>query len=566
LFAAARPDSLGATKVREIRHVAALRQTDSSTHSAADPDCDALIIGAGMSGLYQLYRLRELGLRVRALEAGSNLGGTWYWNRYPGARFDSESYSYGYSFSKELLQEWNWSEHFAGQPETLRYLNHVADKFDLRRDIQFRSRVTAAHYDENTRSWTLALENDSRLRCRFLITAIGPLSTPTLPRIEGRDSFKGESFHTARWPHEPVDFRGKRVAVIGTGATGVQTIQTIAKDVGHLTVFQRTPNWCAPLHNGKIDAETQAKIKAGYPEMFARCQETFACFLHTPDPRGAFEVSDEEREAFYERLYGERGFGIWQGNFRDILIDRKANATISDFVARKIRQRVKNQAIAEKLIPKNHGFGTRRLPLETFYYEVYNQDNVELVDITETPIERITSAGIKTSAKQYAFDIIIYATGFDAITGSFDRIDFRGAGGATLKEKWQHGPQTYLGIMVHEFPNMMMLMGPHTALGNIPRSIEYSVEWVTGLVRFARDNNLTRLEATAAGVESWTDHVKALGVGLLSNEVNSWMTGINSNVEGKQTRIIARYSGSAPAYRARCDEVSAKGYEELRLG
>jgi cation diffusion facilitator CzcD-associated flavoprotein CzcO len=540
--------------------------TSRQTESPSDLDYDTIIIGAGMSGLYQLYRLRELGLRVRVLEAGTNVGGTWYWNRYPGARFDSESYSYGYSFSKELLEEWDWSEHFAGQPETLRYLNHVADKFDLRRDIQFKSRVSAAHYDEGARSWALTLEDGSRFRTRFLITAIGPLSTPTLPNIAGRDSFRGPSFHTAQWPHDPVDFKGKRVAVIGTGATGVQTIQTIAKDVGHLTVFQRTPNWCAPLHNGRIDAETQKAIKAGYPEMFARCQETFACFLHTPDPRGTFEVSDEEREAFYEKLYGERGFGIWQGNFRDILTDRKANATISDFVARKIRQRVKNQALAEKLIPKNHGFGTRRLPLETFYYEVYNRDNVELIDITETPIERITSRGIKTSAKEFEFDIIIYATGFDALTGSFDKIDFCGAGDARLKDKWKHGPQTYLGIMVHEFPNMMMLMGPHTALGNIPRSIEYSVDWVTGLMRFARDNKLTRLEATTAGVESWTDHVKALGVGLLSNEVNSWMTGINSNVEGKQTRIIARYSGSAPAYRARCDEVAAKGYEEMRLG
>jgi cation diffusion facilitator CzcD-associated flavoprotein CzcO len=294
----------------------------TNTGATPIPDFDAIIIGAGMSGLYQLYRLREQGFRVRVFEAGTDVGGTWYWNRYPGARFDSESYSYGYSFSKELLQEWDWSEHFAGQPETLRYLNHVTDKFDLRRDIQFRSRVTAAVYEEETQSWAVTLEDGSRFDTRFLITAIGPLSTPTLPRIEGRDDFKGASFHTARWPKEPVDFTGKRVAVIGTGATGVQTIQTIAGQVGHLTVFQRTPNWCAPLHNGKIDAETQVKIKAGYPEMFARCQETFACFLHTPDPRGAFEVSDEEREAFYEKLYGERGFGIWQGNFRDILIDR----------------------------------------------------------------------------------------------------------------------------------------------------------------------------------------------------------------------------------------------------
>jgi cation diffusion facilitator CzcD-associated flavoprotein CzcO len=299
--------------------------------------------------------------------------------------------------------------------------------------------------------------------------------------------------------------------------------------------------------------------------MFARCQETFACFIHTPDSRGAFEVSDEEREAFYEKLYAERGFGIWQGNFRDILIDRKANATISDFVARKIRERVKDPKVAEKLIPKNHGFGTRRLPLETFYYEVYNRDNVELVDIVETPIERITPKGIKTNAQEYAFDIIIFATGFDAITGAFDKIDFRGVGGIRLKDKWKRGPQTYLGLMVDGFPNMMMLMGPHTALGNIPRSIEYSVDWVSGLMRFAGENGLTRLEATAAGVASWTDHVKALGVGLLSNEVNSWMTGINSNVEGKQTRIVARYSGSAPAYRARCDAVAASGYDELML-
>ena len=526
---------------------------------------DAIIIGAGMSGLYQLYRLRELGLRVRVFETGTNVGGTWYWNRYPGARFDSESYSYGYSFSRELLEEWDWSEHFAGQPETLRYINHVADKFDLRRDIQFESRVMAAIWDEAARSWNVTLQDGSRFRTRFLITAIGPLSTPTMPRIEGLDSFKGRAFHTARWPKQPVDFTGQRVAVIGTGATGIQTIQTIAGHVEHLTVFQRTANWSAPLHNGKIDAETQKQIKAGYPEMFRRCQETFACFLHTPDPRGVFEVTDEEREAFFEKLYAERGFGIWQGNFRDILIDRKANKLISDFVARKIRERVKDPKVAERLIPRNHGFGTRRLPLETFYFEVYNQDNVELVDITETPIERITPDGIKTSAAEYEFDIIIYATGFDAITGSFDKIDLRGVDGARLKERWRTGPETYLGVMVDGFPNMMMLMGPHTALGNIPRSIEYNVDWVTRLIAFARDNNLNRLDATSAGVTAWTDHVKALGVGLLSNEVDSWMTGINRNVEGKQTRIVARYSGSAPAYRARCDEVAAKRYDELTL-
>ena len=545
--------------------MAASLETQAQYATAPVLDYDVIVIGAGMSGLYQLYRLRELGMRVMVLEAGTGVGGTWYWNRYPGARFDSESYSYSYSFSKELLEEWDWDEHFALQPETERYLNHVADKFDLRRDIRFRSRVSAAHYQDTTRTWDVTLEDGGHFRSRFLVTAIGPLSAPTMPRVEGVDTFKGASFHTARWPHEPLSFEGKRVAVVGTGATGVQTIQEVAKTAGHLTVFQRTPNWCAPLHNSKIDAETMAKIKAGYPEMFKRCQETFACFLHTQDPRGTFEVTPEEREAFFEKLYASPGFGIWQGNFRDILTDPKANDEISAFVARKIRQRVKDQNVAEKLIPSNHGFGTRRVPLETKYYEVYNQPNVRLVDIKETPIERITPTGIKTSDTEYDFDIIIYATGFDAITGSFDRIDIRGVGGLRLKDKWKTGPRTFLGVLVEDFPNMMMLMGPHTALGNIPRSIEYSVEWVTDLVRYARDHDLTRVEATEAGVTSWTDHVKSLGVGLLSNEVNSWMTGINSNVEGKQTRIIARYSGSAPAYRARCDEVAAKGYRELAL-
>jgi cation diffusion facilitator CzcD-associated flavoprotein CzcO len=528
-------------------------------------DYDAIVIGAGISGMYQLYRLRELGMRVRVFEAGTGVGGTWYWNRYPGARFDSESYSYQYSFSKELLDEWSWSEHFAAQPETLRYLNYVADKFDLRRDIQFRSRVTAAHWNDESRAWDVTLQDGSRHRARFLITAIGPLSAPTMPRVPGVETFAGQSFHTATWPHEPVSFVGKRVAVIGTGATGVQTIAEVAKTAGHLTVFQRTPNWCKPLHNGPIDAETQARIKANYDEMFKRCKETYACFIHTVDPRGIFEVTPQEREAFLEKLYATPGFAMWQGNFRDMLTDREANAIVSDFVARKIRERVKDPKVSEKLIPKDHGFGTRRVPMETKYYEVYNQPNVRLVDIKETPIERITPAGIKTSDADYAFDIIIYATGFDAITGSFDRVDIRGLGGLKLKDKWAHGPQTFMGVQVEGFPNMLMVVGPHTALGNIPRSIEYNVEWVTGLIGYMREHNLTRADARPEAVADWTEHVKAAGAGLLSNEVNSWMTGINTNVDGKQTRIIARYSGSAPAYRARCDEVAAKGYRELSL-
>jgi cation diffusion facilitator CzcD-associated flavoprotein CzcO len=529
------------------------------------PDFDAVIIGAGVSGLYQLYKLRELGLKVRVFEAGTGVGGTWYWNRYPGARFDSESWTYGYSFSEELLEEWDWEEHFAGQPETERYLNYAADKFDLRRDIQFNSRVTAAHYREETRSWDVMLEDGKRYSTRFLVTAIGVLSAPTMPRIAGVDTFQGQSCHTHYWPKEPVGFAGRRVAVIGTGATGVQTITEVAKTVGHLTVFQRTPQWCAPLHNGKISEEEMRRIRANYPEIFARCQETYGCFIHATDPRATHEVTKEEREAFWEKLYAEPGFGIWMGNFRDILVDRKANALISDFVARKIRERVRDPVVAEKLIPKNHGFGTRRVPLESGYFEVYNQPNVKLVDITETPIERITPTGIKTSDAEYEFDIIIYATGFDAITGSFDRIDIRGVDGVSLKQKWKDGPQTFLGILVDEFPNMLMVMGPHAGLGNFPRAAEYSADWVTGLIRFAHERGLTRIEATAAGATGWTDHVIEASEGLLFTEVDSWMTGINRNVEGKQVRRIMRYSGGHPKFRERCEAVVANGYRELSL-
>ena len=528
-------------------------------------DFDAIVIGAGVSGLYQLYRLRELGMTARVFEAGTAVGGTWYWNRYPGARFDSESWTYGYSFSQELLDEWDWEEHFAAQPETERYLNYVADKFDLRRDIQFNSRVKAAHYQEDTHSWDVILEDGRKYSARFLITAVGVLSAATMPTIPGVSTFQGQSCHTHYWPKEPVKFEGKRVAVIGTGATAVQAITEIAKTVGHLTVFQRTPQWCAPLHNSKITKEEMNRIRANYAEIFVRCQETYGCFIHATDPRGTFEVTDEEREAFWEKLYGEPGFGIWMGNFRDILTDRQANKLISDFLAKKIRQRVKDPAVAEKLIPKNHGFGTRRVPLESGYFEVYNQPNVKLIDITETPIERITPTGIKTSDAEYEFDIIIYATGFDAITGAFDRIDIRGVDGVSLKAKWADGPQTFLGILVDGFPNFLMVMGPHAGLGNFPRAVEYSADWVTRLIRFARERGLTRVEATAEGSVAWTNHVLEASEGLLFTEVNSWMTGINRNVDGKQVRRIMRYSGGHPKFRERCETVAADGYRELAL-
>ncbi len=526
---------------------------------------DAIVIGAGMSGLYQLIRLRELGMTALVLEAGTGVGGTWYWNRYPGCRFDSESYSYGYSFDKDLLEEWDWSEHFAPQPETERYLNRVADKYDLRRDIRFRSRVTAARWDEASRSWNVELEDGTRFASRFLITAIGALSSPTMPGFPGMDDFQGQSFHTGLWPKEPVDFAGKRVAVIGTGASGVQTIQEVAKTAAQLTVFQRTPNWCAPLHNAPIPREEMAEIRTRYDDIFARCQETFACFLHTADPRNTFDVTAEEREAFLEKLYSERGFGIWVGNFKDLLTNRAANAVVSEFIANKIRARVKDQRVAERLIPKNHGFGTRRVPLETRYYEVYNQPNVLLVDSRATPIERITRTGIRTSEAEYDFDIIVYATGFDALRGAFDRIDFRGQGGISLKETWKDGATSLVGMLQEGFPNLFTLLGPHTALGNIPRSIEFNVDWVTEMLRHLRDNGITRAEPRPEAVAAWMDHVVEVARGLLSMEVDSWMTGVNINVAGKQVRHVARYTGSAPMYRAWANDIARQGYAGIAL-
>ncbi|MGY9056794.1 MAG: flavin-containing monooxygenase [Alphaproteobacteria bacterium] len=530
---------------------------------SATADYDAIIIGAGVSGIYQLHLLRQLGMRVLVLEAGSDVGGTWYWNRYPGARFDSESWSYGFGFSEELLQEWDWPEHFSAQPDTLRYLNYVADKFDFRRDMQFNSRVTSAHFDEADDHWLITIEGGEQLRTPFMIPALGPLSAFTMPNIPDQESYKGPAFHTARWPHEPVDFRGLRVGIIGTGATAIQTIQTIAKDVEHLTVFQRTPNWAAPLNNSKITPEEQKKIKASFPEIYERCRQTSACFVHDPDPRNALDVTPEEREEFWEKLYSEPGFGIWMGNFRDMLINEEANALASAFVAKKIRQRVKDPVIADLLTPKNHGFGTRRLPLETGYYEVYNQDNVQLVDINKTPIERITPKGIQTSDNEYEFDLIIYATGFDGVTGPYDRIDIRGAGGRVLKDDWVDLPRTFLGMMAEGYPNMFMILGPHTARGNIPRNSEQIVDWQTGLIKYMRDHNLTRVEPRTEAVDQWAINVEKASEMLLSSKIRSWQTGVNRNVEGRDVLRVLGYNGGAVRYTRIANKVAENGYKEF---
>jgi cation diffusion facilitator CzcD-associated flavoprotein CzcO len=541
-----------------------------TSEPSSQPDYEAIVIGAGVCGIYQLYRLVDLGVNVTVLEAGDDVGGTWYWNRYPGARFDSESISYGYSFSAELLEEWHWKERFSGQPENLRYLQHVTDRFDLRRHMQFGCTVESAHWDEGAAQWRLRLNDGRQLTGRFLITAIGLLSAPTLPRYEGLDEFEGLSFHTFNWPAEPIDLADKRVAVIGTGATGVQVIGEIADKVGELTVFQRRPNWCAPLHNAEITAEEMADIKARYDEIFDLCARTPGGFIHEPDRRPFFDVPREERVAKWEKLYGEPGFGIWLANFRDILMDEEANAEFSEFIADKIRARVNDPVVAEKLVPKDHGFGVQRVPLETGYYEAYNRDNVHLVDVQETPIERITRRGIRTSERDYEFDIIVYATGFDAVTGAYDRIDIRGVGGQSLREKWADGPDTFLGLAVSGFPNMFMPTGPQSgsASTNFPRGIELGVDWVTELLQFVWKHDHTRVEATPEAEAGWSAYVAKLYEIMLLRNAQGWFTGYNSNVDGheKGTRRHLVFNGGTPKYRQKISEVAEAGYRGLMFG
>ena len=538
------------------------------------PDCgmthyEVIVIGAGVAGIYQIKRLADLGIEATVLEAGGDLGGTWYWNRYPGARFDSESYTYGYSFSRELLDEWHWKEKFSGQPENLRYLNHVAEKFDLRKYMQFNCRVDAARYDEAENLWHVRVSDGRDLTCRFLVLTLGLLSIPTLPRLEGMGAFKGRSFHTFHWPHEPVDMTGKRVAVVGTGATGIQVIGEIADKVGELTVFQRRPNWSCPLNNGLISDGEMADIRRRYDEIFATCARTPGGFEHEPDRRGFWEVSREERLALWDELYDGPGFGIWLANFREIFTDEKANAEFSEYIADRIRKRVKDPKVAEKLIPRDHGFGVQRVPMETRYFEAYNQPNVHLVDLGETPLVRETETGLRTTERDYDFDIIVYATGFDAITGAYDKIDIEGAGGVKLADKWRTTIQTYLGMMVHGFPNLLMPSGPQSgsASTNYPRGIETGVDWCTDFLQHVWAKGYTRFEATEAVEKRWTDHVTGMYAMMLMRKAKSWFTGYNSNVPGHEQGTIRYlvYNGGSPKYVGIINSVAAKGYEGVTL-
>ncbi len=529
---------------------------------------DAIVIGAGISGMYQLHMLRNMGMSAKVLEAGSDVGGTWYWNRYPGCRFDSEAYSYCYSFSEEILNEWDWTEHFAPQTETRAYLNFVADKLDLRRDIAFGMRVVSARFIDHENVWQVTTADDQTFTSTYLITAIGILSAAVIPKFPDLTKFKGRNFHTSDWPREEgFDLTGKRVAVVGTGATGIQVIQEVSKIAASLTVFQKEASWAKPLRNSPISGDEMVEIRKKYPEYFDRCRKTSAAFLHDWDPRNTFDVSDEEREAFYEKRYNEPGFGLWLGNFQDLATNAEAAKALSAFMARKIRGRVRDPDVAEILIPKDHLFGTRRVPLETQYFEVYNNDNVDLVDVNATPIERFTADGIVVNGVERPYDVVIFATGFDAVRGAFDRIDFRGLDGATLRDKWQDGPVTYMGLQVGGFPNLFTLVGAHSAATfcNVPRCSEQGVDFLMGLFEYMRQHGYDRSEVTAEAEDQWTDWLLETGEALLATKTDSWFTGVNVNLPGRTKRRMLLYTGGQQYYHEYCAEVVGNDYRGFAM-
>lgn len=531
--------------------------------AAADP-VDAVVVGAGLSGLYQLHRLRRLGLSALVLEAGDDIGGTWYWNRYPGARCDIESLSYSYSFSPELDQEWEWSERYASQPEILRYIHHVADRFGLRGDVALRTRVTRAGYDRDRHLWQLSTDTGRTVTARFVILATGCMSVPKDPGIPGADSFTGAIHHTARWPREHVSFAGKRVAVIGTGCSGVQAVPVIADEAASLTVFQRTPAYVLPAHNRPLEAAETARFKARYPE-FRRAQRlSRGGTVFEPPTRSALEADETERTAVYEAAWGAGFLNGLLRTYTDILTAEKANETVAEFVRAKIRSIVTDPATAELLSPRTYPFATKRPCLGTGYYATYNRPHVTLVDLRTTPIESITPRGIRTSAGEHVLDMIVFATGFDALTGSQLAIDIVGKDGVNLRDRWAQGPRSYLGLVSAGFPNLFSVLGPlsPSVLTNIAVSLEQQVEWITDCITHLRRNGVTEIDATPDAEAGWGEHVAEVAARTLYPAVDSWYTG--ANVPGKP-RVFLAYAGGLDRYREECDAVARNGYTGFTL-
>ncbi|KMS58246.1 flavin-containing monooxygenase [Sphingobium cupriresistens] len=537
------------------------------------PDYDAIVIGAGVTGMNQTYLLDREGLRVLGIEAGEDVGGTWYWNRYPGCRLDTESYTYGYFALSGIIPEWDWSETFAGQPEMLRYANYAADKMDVRRHYKFRTKVESAHYDDLANVWKVGLDSGEKLTCRFLISATGPLSASRMPDYAGIEEFKGEAFHTSRWPTDDegnpqtIDFTGKRVGVIGTGATGVQIIPIAAHTAQDLYVFQRTPNWCTPLGNMPLEKDEMDLIRKRYPTILEYVKSTPTAFPYHRDTRKGTEVSEAEREVFFEQLYNQPGYGIWLSGFRDLLLSKESNKFLADFIAKKIRQRVTDPAVAEKLIPTDHPFGAKRVPMETNYYEAYNQANVHLVDIKGAPIQHLTPKGIVTADGAYDLDVIIFATGFDAVTGSLDRIDITGKNGQRLKDAWADGPSTFLGLQARGFPNFFTLVGPHngSAFCNVGVCGGLQGEWVTRMITYMRDRGLTFSEASEAAEAQWTEAVYADFARTLMADANAWWVKTTTKPDGSTVKRTLVYVGGGPEYRKRCEEVAYSDYAGFEL-
>ena len=535
--------------------------------SENSPDFDAVVIGAGFAGLGMLRKLREEhGMSVQVYETGDGVGGTWYWNRYPGARCDSESYMYCFSFSKEMLQDWNWSGKYPEQPEILSYLNHVADRFDLRRNIQFNTRVTSARFLEDANLWEVETDQGDRVTSQFLITGIGCISSGNVPDIKGLDSFQGEQYHTGSWPHEEVDFAGKRVAVIGTGSSGIQSIPVIARQAEHLTVFQRTPQYTIPARHGTIDRKFLEKtVKPNYDDLMERARWSTGGFPMDRDERSALEISAAERLEIYEASWAEGGIRFLSTSFKDVSTDRRANDTMAEFIRKKIREMVQDPETAEKLMPTDHPFGSKRPLIDTDYFETYNRENVELVDIRHSPIQEITPRGIRTDDQEFEFDMIVFATGFDAMTGTFFKMDIRGRDGLPLKEKWSEGPKTYLGLQTAGFPNMFMITGPGSpsVLSNMPVSIEQHIDWIADLLQHMREHDIKSVEAEADAEKAWVVHVNEVAEPTMFMQANSWYLG--ANIPGKP-RVFMPYAGGVGTYRKKCNEVADNGYEGFILG
>lgn len=541
--------------------------TESAAPRRADGTSrhDVLVVGAGFAGLYALHRFRDhLGLDVRVLEKGAGIGGTWYWNRYPGARCDSESYYYSYSFSPKLEQEWEWTERYPDHHEIRRYLNHVADTFDLKRDIVLSTKVTGARFDEDADEWVVETDTGATFRARFLVTAVGCLSTANVPDIPGLERFGGDWYHTGAWPHEGVELEGRRVGQIGTGSTGIQLAPEIAKAARHLTVFQRTANFSVPARNAPLTEEFKREVKETYREIRAWAKRVANGHPFDVRDQSALEVPQDERREIYEKAW-ETGGLRFRAAFRDILTNREANDTASDFIREKIREVVEDPEIAEKLTPDDHGYATKRPPIDTHYFETFNRDNVTLVDVKAEPIEEITETGIRTSRRHYDLDMIVFATGFDAFTGPLVSLNIAGTDGRALKERWQAGPRTYLGIQTPGFPNLFTITGPGSpsVLCNMPVPIEQHVEWISDCIEHMRAEGLTRVEAKDDAAEEWVRHVNEMAdATLLPQASSSWYLG--ANVPGKP-RVFLPYAGGMNRYAKICEDVAEGGYRGFEI-